>query len=70
MNKIEYYQSLFRVSEAKDRAILSANHDRVSFWSLLNTLVVLFVGAVQVWTIRSLFEENSKLGRLMRGGHR
>lgn len=66
LNKIEYYQTLFRATEAKDRAILGANHDRVQFWSILNAVVMLAVGMVQVWTVRSLFEENSKFGRMIR----
>jgi len=66
MNKIEYHQSTLRAYEARDRAIMTANNDRVLFWSILNAVVLIAVGAVQVITIRSLFEENSKLGRALR----
>lgn len=48
LNKIEYYQALFRTYEAKDRAIMNANNDRVFFWSIINSLVLIFVGALQV----------------------
>ncbi|KAL3094842.1 hypothetical protein niasHS_006137 [Heterodera schachtii] len=68
LDRVEYYQGQFRASEARDRAVVGANNDRVQFWSLVNTVVMLIVGGIQVWTIRSLFEENSKFGRLIRGG--
>ncbi|KAI3420956.1 hypothetical protein GPALN_014583 [Globodera pallida] len=68
LDRVEYFQGQFRAGEARDRAVVGANNDRVQFWSLVNTTVMLIVGAVQVWTIRSLFEENSKLGRMIRGG--
>lgn len=66
MNKVEYYQSTLRAYEARDRAIMTANNDRVLFWSVLNAAILIVVGAIQVYTIRSLFEENSKLGRALR----
>ncbi|CAI5447425.1 unnamed protein product [Caenorhabditis angaria] len=68
LNKVEYHQALLRAHEARDRAIMSANFDRVTFWSLLHTLVLLGVAAIQVFMIRQLFEENSKIGRVLRKG--
>lgn len=52
--------------EHRDTAIMNANLSRVSFWSILTTVVLLFVAVVQVYTIRSLFEQNSKLGKALR----
>jgi len=66
LNKIEYYQALMRAWEARDRAIMTANLDRVTFWSLLNGAVLLGVGLIQVFMIRSLFEDKSKVGRMLR----
>ncbi|TKR95053.1 hypothetical protein L596_009272 [Steinernema carpocapsae] len=66
LNKIEYHQALLRAYEARDRSIMSANLDRVSFWSVLNAIILMSVGGVQVYMIRSLFEEDSKLGKLLR----
>ena len=64
--EILYFQATLRGYEHRDKAIMSANLSRVSFWSILTTLVLLGVSFVQVYTIRSLFEENSKLGRALR----
>lgn len=66
LNKVEYHQAILRAYEARDRAIMNANFDRVSFWSLLNSIVLVGVGVLQVYMIRSFFEENSKIGKMLR----
>ncbi|KAK6747962.1 hypothetical protein RB195_000895 [Necator americanus] len=68
LNKIEYHQALLRAHEARDRAVMVANLNRVTFWSCTHTLLLIGVGALQVFMIRSLFEDDSKLGRLLRKG--
>uniref|UniRef100_A0A7E4ZY89 GOLD domain-containing protein n=1 Tax=Panagrellus redivivus TaxID=6233 RepID=A0A7E4ZY89_PANRE len=65
-NKIEYYQSILRAYEARDRAIMTANFDRVTFWSCLNSAVLVGVGVLQVYIIRSFFEDHSKVRQLLR----
>jgi len=66
LNKIEFYQSTLRSYEHRDTAIMAANLYRVSFWSILTSAVLIFVAVLQVYTIRSLFEQNSKLGKALR----
>ena len=66
LNKIEYYQSMARSQEARDRSIMNANYDRVMFWSIFNSIILIGVGAIQVYMIRSLFEEDSKIGKALR----
>uniref|UniRef100_A0A0N5A328 GOLD domain-containing protein n=1 Tax=Parastrongyloides trichosuri TaxID=131310 RepID=A0A0N5A328_PARTI len=66
LNKVEYHQALLRAYESRDRAIMGANLNRVNLWSTINTVVIAFVGCLQVFMIKSLFNENSKLGRLLR----
>jgi len=66
LNKAEHYQALLRAWEARDRAIMDANHTRVNFWSIVNTIVLISVGMVQVYLIRSLFEDNTRVGRLLK----
>ncbi|KAI6236120.1 hypothetical protein M3Y95_00123900 [Aphelenchoides besseyi] len=68
LNEVERIQTQFRAIEARDRALVEASFERVNFWSVVNLLAVITVLAVQVVTIRSLFIENSKLGRLVRKG--
>ncbi|CAD6197524.1 unnamed protein product [Caenorhabditis auriculariae] len=68
LNKIEYHQALMRAYEARDRAIMGANFDRVTFWSTVHTLVLIGIGGLQVYMIRCLFEEDSKVGKVLRKG--
>ncbi|KJH52096.1 Emp24/gp25L/p24 family protein [Dictyocaulus viviparus] len=68
LNKVEYYQAILRAHEARDRAIMTANFDRVTLWSSTHTIVMIAVGLLQVFLLRSLFEDNSKVGRLLRKG--
>uniref|UniRef100_A0A8R1XW07 GOLD domain-containing protein n=2 Tax=Onchocerca TaxID=6281 RepID=A0A8R1XW07_ONCVO len=63
LNKIEYHQSLLRAYEARDRSVMNANLERVTLWSVINSTVLIIVGLLQVYMIRSLFEDNSKLGQ-------
>ncbi|VDP22899.1 unnamed protein product [Onchocerca flexuosa] len=69
LNKIEYHQSLLRAYEARDRSVMNANFERVTLWSIINSTVLIIVGLLQVYMIRSLFEDNSKLGQLLRRQH-
>ncbi|VDK65310.1 unnamed protein product [Onchocerca ochengi] len=69
LNKIEYHQSLLRAYEARDRSVMNANLERVTLWSFINSTVLIIVGLLQVYMIRSLFEDNSKLGQLLRRQH-
>jgi len=66
MNRAEQLQSLLRAFEARDRAIMEANFDRVNFWSIVNALCLMGVAVVQVYTIRSLFEDKSRLAKVFK----
>lgn len=53
-------QTLLRAFEARDRNIQDSNFDRVNFWSIVNLVVMMLVSAVQVYLVRSLFEDKRK----------
>ncbi|VDL74077.1 unnamed protein product [Nippostrongylus brasiliensis] len=55
LNKIEYHQAILRAHEIRDRSVMVANLDRVTFWSCTHTLVMLCVGGLQVILIVSFF---------------
>jgi protein ERP2 len=68
--KFEHMQRLqnqFRNYELIDRSFMENNFERVNFWSILNIVIMVTVGFVQVYMIRSLFEDRSKIGRVLRG---
>jgi len=66
LNKAEQYQSMLRAYEARDRAIMEANFERVNTWSIVGICVLVVVTALQVYMIRSLFEDTSKVGKILR----
>jgi hypothetical protein len=55
MNVILDDQTHYRLREAGGRKHAEAIHDRVQVWSILQLVVILFVGIMQVTIIRSFF---------------
>ncbi|KAM5148093.1 transmembrane emp24 domain-containing protein 5 [Mantella aurantiaca] len=53
-------QTLLKAFEARDRNIQESNYDRVTFWSVVNLLVMVVVSAIQVYMLKSLFEDRRK----------
>jgi len=68
LEKAQRVQAIFRVYENIDRNIMEGNYEKVNTWSMINILVMVVVGVVQVVLIRSLFEDKSKIGRVLRKG--
>lgn len=60
LGKSMQIQTLLRAFEARDRNIQESNFDRVNFWSIVNLAVMMLVSAVQVYLVRSLFEDKRK----------
>lgn len=53
-------QTLLKAFEARDRNIQESNYDRVTFWSMVNLLVMVVVSVIQVYLLKSLFEDKRK----------
>ncbi|KAF6345851.1 transmembrane p24 trafficking protein 5 [Rhinolophus ferrumequinum] len=60
LSKSGHIQNLLRAFEARDRNIQESNFDRVNFWSLVNLMVMVVVSAIQVYMLKSLFEDKRK----------
>ncbi|KAK0406193.1 hypothetical protein QR680_018425 [Steinernema hermaphroditum] len=70
LNQIEREQAALRAVEARDRSIMEYNFENVNFYGMVYVFVMLTTFGVQVYMVRSLFEEQSKVGKLLRGsGH-
>ncbi|XP_028300400.1 transmembrane emp24 domain-containing protein 5 [Gouania willdenowi] len=54
-------QTVLRAFEARDRNLQESNYDRVNFWSVVNLTVMMVVSALQVYLVRSLFEDKRRL---------
>ncbi|XP_012721862.3 transmembrane emp24 domain-containing protein 5 [Fundulus heteroclitus] len=61
LGKSVQIQTLLRAFEARDRNLQESNFDRVNFWSVVNLAVMMVVSAVQVYLVRSLFEDKRKI---------
>ncbi|XP_022048369.1 transmembrane emp24 domain-containing protein 5 [Acanthochromis polyacanthus] len=61
LGKSVQIQTLLRAFEARDRNLQESNFERVNFWSVINLIVMVLVSAVQVYLVRSLFEDKRKI---------
>lgn len=66
LDKSRNLQTVLKMYEARDRNIVESNFDRVNMFSGIQLAVMLLVGLVQVFLIRSLFEDKSRVGGLMK----
>lgn len=53
-------QTLLKAFEARDRNLQQSNYDRVNLWSCTNLVVMVIVSGVQVYLLRSLFDDKKK----------
>lgn len=61
LGKSVHIQTVLRAFEARDRNIQESNFDRVNFWSVVNVIIMMLTSAVQVYLVRSLFEDKRKV---------
>ncbi|XP_037325397.1 transmembrane emp24 domain-containing protein 5 [Pungitius pungitius] len=61
LGKSVHIQTMLRAFEARDRNIQESNFDRVNFWSVVNVVVMTMISALQVYLVRSLFEDKRKI---------
>ncbi|XP_005998587.1 transmembrane emp24 domain-containing protein 5 [Latimeria chalumnae] len=60
LSKSVQLQTLLRAFEARDRNVQESNFERVNFWSILNLVVMVMVSAVQVYMLKSLFDDKRR----------
>ncbi|KAI1290397.1 Transmembrane emp24 domain-containing protein 5 [Halotydeus destructor] len=65
--KIQHAQDERQAVERRDRNIVEKNFEYVNRFSIMSILLLAFVGTLQVFLIRSLFEEKSVLKKLFKG---
>ncbi|XP_038572347.1 transmembrane emp24 domain-containing protein 5 [Micropterus salmoides] len=61
LGKSVQIQTLLRAFEARDRNLQESNFDRVNLWSVVNLIVMMLISALQVYLVRSLFEDKRKV---------
>ncbi|KAL3983235.1 emp24/gp25L/p24 family/GOLD protein [Acanthocheilonema viteae] len=68
LNTIERLQRQYASIELADRTAIERSYEMINFWSVLHLVIMLFAFFVQVYMVRSLFEENSMIGLILRKG--
>ncbi|XP_061540799.1 transmembrane emp24 domain-containing protein 5 [Phycodurus eques] len=61
LGKSVQIQTVLRAFEARDRNLQESNFDRVNLWSLVNLVAMMLVSGMQVYLVRSLFEDKRKI---------
>ena len=59
LDKTQQSQKILRTIEARDRKTAEMNFERINFWSCVHMVVMITVGLIQVFLVRSLFEDKS-----------
>uniref|UniRef100_A0A8D0GBT4 GOLD domain-containing protein n=1 Tax=Sphenodon punctatus TaxID=8508 RepID=A0A8D0GBT4_SPHPU len=54
-------QTMLRAFEARDRNLQDSNLSRVNFWSAVNLAVLAVVSFLQVYLLKSLFEDKRQV---------
>ncbi|KRX98846.1 Transmembrane emp24 domain-containing protein 1 [Trichinella pseudospiralis] len=62
----EHFQSSRRVYETRDRMLMESKLSRVNFWSFINLVAMITVAGLQIYMVKSLFEDHSRVGQLLR----
>ncbi|XP_053436218.1 transmembrane emp24 domain-containing protein 5-like [Nycticebus coucang] len=60
LSKSGHIQTLLRAFEARDQNIQESNFDTVNFWSMVNLVIMVVMSAIQVYMLKSLFEDKRK----------
>uniref|UniRef100_A0A0M3JS24 GOLD domain-containing protein n=1 Tax=Anisakis simplex TaxID=6269 RepID=A0A0M3JS24_ANISI len=68
LNKVERIQRQYASLELSDRKALETSFEMINFWSMVHLSVMVVALLVQVYMVRCLFEDESKMGRFLRKG--
>ncbi|XP_043941112.1 transmembrane emp24 domain-containing protein 5 [Protopterus annectens] len=60
LSKSIQIQTLLRAFEARDRNLQESNFDRVNFWSAVNLTIMVTVSVIQVFLLKSLFDDRKR----------
>lgn len=66
LKKAKHLQDLIKSTEARDRNVAEANYFKVNTFSLIQLILMLIVGIIQVVMLKSLFDDSSKVHKIWR----
>ncbi|XP_054162748.1 transmembrane emp24 domain-containing protein 1-like [Oppia nitens] len=65
--RVSHEQEIRRAIETRDRNIAESNYDYVNRFSMVSIMVMIGVGLIQIYMIRSLFETKSVIKKFFKG---
>lgn len=68
LTKSRFMQDQLRAYEARDRNVAENNCTKVNTWSMINIIVMIVTGMIQVILLRSLFDDKSRLHGIWKKG--
>lgn len=66
MTRVTHEQEVRRAVETRDRNIAESNYDYVNRFSMVSIALMLAVGLLQLYLIRSLFETKSLIKKVFK----
>lgn len=60
LNRMKHDLDIRRSTESRDRNLAEKNNSYVGFWSMFQIIVMVIVGGIQVYMLRSLFETDAR----------
>lgn len=64
LKKARHFQDLIKSAEARDRNVAEENYFKVNTFSLIQLVLMMVVGVIQVVMVKSLFDDSSKVHKI------
>lgn len=64
LQRAKQYQDMLRSYEARDRNVAEENFYKVNIWSFIQILLMIGIGSLQVFMVKSLFDTENKAHRV------
>ena len=64
LSTVRQMQDIMRAHEARDRNFVESNFELVNLWSIIQVIVMVLVGGLQVYLVRSLFDDKNRVHQI------
>lgn len=64
LSAVRQMQDIMRAYEARDRNFVEGNFELVNRWSIIQVFVMVLVGGIQVYLVRSLFDDKNRVHQI------
>lgn len=64
LSSVRQMQDVMRAHEARDRNFIEGNFELVNRWSIIQVFIMVLVGGLQVYMVRSLFDDKNRVHQI------